>query len=185
MLQEELLDRPDRVADALDERKAVARIADRRRQNIREAHRAVVAQQQHVAVESAGNAGRKKAGAGNEVEPFGLVMGDGGARGRGPLAADHLGSAALHVVDDERHVAARTVEMRFDDLKRKRGRHRGIEGIPAPLQNAHSDRAGDPVGRGDNPERAVDLRAGCEAVGVDETHGTWGQGEQAAPRCGL
>ena len=155
----------DGGADALDQRIAVARIADRGGQHVRDAHRAVVAQQRHPGVEGAGNAGREQAGAGHEIEAeMVAVMRDGGAGRRRPLPADHLGLAAPHVVQDHRHVAARAVEMRLDHLQGERGRAGGVERVAAALQNAHADRGGDPMRRGHDAEGAVDLGPRGERV---------------------
>ena len=80
MLLEQVLHGVDGRADALDQRIAVARIADRGRQHVGDAHRAVVAQQRHPGVEGAGNAGREQPGAGHEIEAeLVAIMRDGGA----------------------------------------------------------------------------------------------------------
>ncbi len=111
--------------------------------------------------------------AGFLVRPFGaLVFGRiGDLVGRGTLAADHLGAAALGVVDNNRHIAARTVQMRLDHLQREGGGDAGVEGVAALLQNTHADRSGDPVRRGDDAEGAFDFRAGGERIGIDVPHG--------------
>ncbi len=175
---EQVLDGVDGGADALDQRIAVARIADRGRQHVGDAHRAVVAQQRHPGVERAGNAGREQAGAGDEIEAeLVAVMRDGGAGRHRALPADHLGLAAPHVVEDHRHVAARAVEVRLDHLQRERGRAGRIEGVAAALQDAHADGGRDPMGRGDDAEGAFDLGARGERIGIDEIHrcsGAWG-----------
>ena len=167
MLAEQLLDRPDRGVRALDQRMAVLRIGDRRRQHIGKLHRAVVAQQDHPAVEHAGDAGREQAGAGHHVEPFALVMRDRSAGWRGALAADDLRLALLHVIKNDRHVAAGAVQVRLDHLKRERGGDRGVERVAAALQRAHADRGRDPVRRRDDAERAVDLGPRGEGIGID------------------
>ena len=75
---------------------------DRRLQHVAQPQCAVVAQQQHPGFKRAGDAGRQQPGAGHHVEPFAPVMRDRCACGRGALAADHLGAAALDVVNDDR-----------------------------------------------------------------------------------
>ena len=171
MIAEQVLHGVDGGADALDQRIAVARIADRGREHVGDAHRAVVAQQRHPGVEGAGNAGRQQPGAGHQIEAeLVAVMRDGGAGRHRPLPADHLGLAAPHVVEDHRHVAARAVEVRLDHLQRERGRAGGVEGVAAALQDAHADRGRDPVGRGDDAEGALDLGAGGERIRIDEIH---------------
>ncbi|MHC2699167.1 hypothetical protein ACVMHZ_002300 [Bradyrhizobium liaoningense] len=167
MLAEQLLDGLDRGAGAFDQRIAVACVGDRRLQYVAHAHRAVVAQQHHPGFEGAGNAGREQAGARHHVEAFASVMCDGGARGCRALTADHLGAAALHVVDDDGYVAAGTVQMRLDHLEREGGGNAGIESIPALFQDGHADGRRNPVRGGDDPERAFDLRPRRERIGID------------------
>jgi len=130
-----------------------------------------VAQHQHVGVERTGHAGRQQAGAGDEVESEALVVGDGGAGRHGTLAANHLGLATLHRIQDQRHVAAGAAEMRLDHLQGEGGGHGGIESVAATLQYSHADAGGDPVRRGDDAEGADDLRPRGEGIGVDQSHG--------------
>ena len=136
MLAEQLLDRRDGGAGALDQRMAVLGVVDRGRQHVGELHRAVVAQQQHPGVERAGHAGGEQPGAGHKIEAEALEMRDGRGGRRRPLPADDLGLALAHVVQDHRHVAAGPVEMRLHDLQREGGRDRRVEGVAAPLQDA-------------------------------------------------
>ena len=70
MFAEKFRDRSDGGAGAFNQRIAVLRISDRRRQHFAQRHGAVVAQQQHPGLERARHAGGKQAGAGHEVEPF-------------------------------------------------------------------------------------------------------------------
>ena len=65
-------------------------------------------------------------------------------------------------MQDDRRIAARAVEMRLRHLKRERRRGGGIEGVPATFQHRHSDLARDPVGTGDDTERAGYLGASGE-----------------------
>jgi hypothetical protein len=74
-------------------------------------------------------------------------------------------------VHDDRDITARTIQMRLDDLQRKRGGDTGVEGIAALFQRRHPDRGGDPVGRSHDPESAFDFRPGGEWIGVDLAHG--------------
>ena len=170
MLAEQLGDRGDGGVGALKERMAVLRIADRGREHLGERERAVVAQQQHPGLEGAGHAGGKEPGAGDEVETLAAIVRDRRAGRRRALAADHFRLAAPHVVDDDRRVAARAVEMRLDHLQGERRGHGGVEGVAALLQGRHADRGGDPVRRGDDAEGALDLRTGGERVRIDEAH---------------
>ena len=137
MVAEHVLDHVDRGADALDQRIAVLRISDRRRQHVGKPHRAVVAQQQHPGVEHARDAGGEQPRARHEIEAkLVAIMLDGGAGRRRALPADHFGLAAPHVMEDHRHIAAGPIQMRLDDLQRERGRDAGVKGIAALLQNA-------------------------------------------------
>ena len=168
MIAEQLLDHGDGGAGALHNRMAALRVIDRRRQHVFESHGAVVAQQQHPGIEHARHAGRQQAGARHHVEAersrkCAMVS----AGRRRPLPADDLRLAALHVIENDRHVAARPVQMRLDDLQREGGGDAGIEGVAASFQNAHADRGRDPVRRGDHAEGAFDLGPGGERIGID------------------
>ena len=92
---------------------------------------------------------------------------DGGAGRRGALPADHLRLALAHVIENDRHVAARPVEMRLDHLQREGGGDRGVEGVAALFQRRHADGGGDPVRRGDDAEGAFDFGARGERIGID------------------
>ena len=121
----EILDQPlHRRGDARQDRVAVARIVDGRAHHIGDLHRAVVAQQQHPAVEGAGDHRGQEPGAGNEVDAQPLVMLDRGARRGRTLTADHFHLAGLGGPEDHRQIARRTVEMRLDHLQDQRRRHR-------------------------------------------------------------
>ena len=170
MVAKELGDRGDGGAGALDQRVTVLRVADRGREHLGKRHGSVVAQQQHPGLERAGHAGGEEAGAGHEIESLAAIMRDGGGGRRRSLTADHLRLAAPHVVNNDRHVAARTVEMRLDHLQRERRRHRRIEGVAALLQRRHADGGRDPMRRSDDAEGAFDLGPRRERVGIDVGH---------------
>ena len=171
VLAEQLLNDLDGRRRTLDQRIAVAGVGDRRLQHVAQPHRAVIAQQQHPGFERAGDAGGEQAGAGHHLQAFALVMRDGGFRGRGALAADHLGAAAFGVMDDDRHVAAGTVQMRLDHLQRKGGGDTGVEGVAAFFQDAHADGGSDPMRRSDHTKGAFDFRPCGERIGIDVAHG--------------
>jgi hypothetical protein len=61
--------------------------------------------------------------------------------------------------------------MRLHHLQREGGRNTGVERVAAFFQDAHADRGGDPVRRGDDAESAFDFRAGGERIGIDVAHG--------------
>ena len=170
---EQLFDGFDGGGGALEERIAVAGIGDRWFQHLAQPKGAVIAKQQHPGFKSAGNAGREQPGAGHHLQPLALVVRNGGACGRGTLAADHFGAPALDVVHDDRHVAARAVQMRFHHLQGEGGGDGGVECVAAFFQDAHADRGGDPVRGGNHPEHALDLGAGGEGIGIDVAHGLW------------
>src|SRR5882672_698001 len=95
-----------------------------------------------------------------------------GRAGRGwALAADHLGAAAFGIVDDDRYVAAGTVQMRLDHLQREGGGDTGVKGVAALLQNTHPDRGGDPVRRGYDAKGSLDFGPGGKGIGIDVAHG--------------
>ena len=103
--------------------------------------------------------------------PSAAVMRNRRAGRRRSLAADHLRTGPCgrrYRID--RHVAARPVQMRLDDLQGERGGARRIEGIAAPFEHRHADRCRDPVSRGDDPERAFDFGPGGEGIGIDIAH---------------
>src|SRR5690606_29468229 len=77
---------------------------------------------------------------------------------RDALAADHPHPVFPGAVEDDRNLATRPVEVRFDDLQDEACRRRGIEGVAALLQHGHSRGAGQPVGGGDHAEGADQFR---------------------------
>ena len=160
----------DRSVGTLDQRVTVVRIADGRGQHLAQRQRAVIAQQQHPGLERAGHAGCQKPGAGHEIETLATIIRDGGAGRRRALPTNDFGLAAARVVDDHRHVAAGTVEMRLDHLQDERGSDRGIERVAALFQRRHADGGRDPMGRCDDAEGAFDLRARRERVRIDHAH---------------
>ncbi len=60
--------------------------------------------------------------------------------------------------------------MRLDHLQGEGGCDRGVKGVAAPLQDRHADRSGDPMGRGDDAERAFEFRTGGERIWIDVGH---------------
>jgi hypothetical protein len=69
-------------------------------------------------------------------------------------------------VEDRRQIAARTAELRLEDLQHEPRRHAGIEGVAALLEHRHADRGRDPMRRGDDAEGSFDLGAGGEHEGL-------------------
>jgi len=86
---------------------------------------------------------------------------------RRSLAANHFGPIAFNIIENDRHVAARPVEMRLDDLQRECRRHCRVESIAALFQRRHADRGRDPMRGRNNAKGSFDLGAGREGIGVD------------------
>ena len=86
---------------------------------------------------------------------------------RWSLAANHFRPIAFDIIENDRHVAARPVEMRLDDLQRECRRHCSVESIAALFQRCHADRGRDPMRRRNNAKGSFDLGAGREGIGVD------------------
>jgi hypothetical protein len=167
VLPEQLFHGLDGCGRALHQRIALAGIADRGLQHVAQFHGAVIAEQQHPGFKRAGNAGGKQAGAWHHLQALAAIMRNGRFCRRRALATDHLGAAAFGVMHDDRHIAAGTVQMRLDHLQREGGGDAGVERIAALFQRGHPDRGSDPVGRGDDPERAFDFRPCGEWIGID------------------
>src|SRR5439155_11438697 len=81
---------------------------------------------------------------------------------RDALRAEDERLATFGAPEDRGQVAARPVRVRLDDLEREAGGDDGVEGVAAALEHGHPGCGGEPVGRGDHPERALQLGAGGE-----------------------
>ena len=150
---------------------AAPRVAERRLQHVAKPHGAVVAQDHHVSFERAGNARREKAGARHDVEAeMAAVVRNRRTSRRRPLPADDLRRAFLRIIDDDRHVAARTTKVRLYDLQRECGGDACVERIAAFFQDRHADGRRDPVRRRADAESTFDLRARSERAGIDVRH---------------
>ena len=153
----------DRGADPGYEREALLRVADRKREHVLEPPGTELLQQQQPAAERAGNAGREDAGARDElVSELAEALDRGGGRSD-PLAAERDRLAAGDRPEQRRHLAARPVQVRLDDLKREADRNCRVEGVAAALEHGHPRRGAEPVCRADHPERASELGTGREA----------------------
>ena len=170
-LTEQRLDPADGLADHRHQRIAALGIADGVFQDLARPHRAVVAQQPHPGVEGPRHDRGQQAGAGHEIQALGPVVRDGRARGCHALAADHLRLAGLLVVEDDRHLAARPVQVGLHHLEHEAGGHRRVEGVAALLENRHTARGRKPVGGRDDPEGAADFGSGCKHDGDDYNDG--------------
>ena len=162
VLAEELGHAGDRPADRGDQGVAGLRVPDRVAEHVAQPQRAVLAQQQQPAAERAGHARGQQPAAGHQVEPEAGVRVDGGGGRRGALPADHERLAAPGVVPDDRHLAARPVQVRLDHLEHEPGGDGRVERVAAALEDGHPGRRGQPVGGRDHPERPRELRPGRE-----------------------
>src|SRR5260370_187918 len=75
-----------------------------------------------------GTACPRTTGAGNKLLLLQEGKPYGGPRRIRSLALDPLGAGAIHILNEDRHVPAGTVQMRLDHLQRERGRNPGVEG---------------------------------------------------------
>ena len=158
VLAEQVRHAGDRPADRRHERVTGLGVADRVAEDVAQPEGAVLAQQEQPAAERAGHGSGEQAAAGYQVKSEVRVrVGGRGGRG-GALPADHERLAAPGVVADHRHLAARAVEVRLDDLEGEPGGDRGVERVAAPLKHGHADRRGQPVGGRHHPEGPGQLR---------------------------
>ena len=141
---------------------AVLRIADGKGQHVRQLPAAVIEEEAAPGAERAGDGGGKKAGTGNQIEFERGESGQGRGGGGGALAAENVLGAGDGVVEQDGSVAAGSVEMGLGDLEGEGGGAGGVEGVAAPFEDGHADRRCEPVGGGDDAERAGDFRPCCE-----------------------
>ena len=135
-------------------------------QHVAQAHRAVVAQEQHPAVEDPRHHRGEEPGPGHELEPERAIMGDGGPLRCRTLPTDDLAALQGRTPEDDGRVAAEPVLVGLDHLQ---GEGRGcgrVEGVATLLEARHGDGGGDPMSRGDDAEGALDLGPGGEHRGV-------------------
>src|SRR5438270_13262970 len=112
----------------MDRRVAVLGIADRRAENLVERHRPVIAQQPHQRAEGRGNCGGQQPGAGYQIEAELLTKPFDRRRSwRYTLTADHLAATVRLAPHQDRRLAERAVEMRFDHLQHKAGYRSRVE----------------------------------------------------------
>ena len=159
----------DAPADRGHERVPGLGVADRVAEHVAQRQPPVLAQQQEPGAERARHARGEQPAARHEVEPEVPVGLQGRRRRGGALAADDERLAAPRVVADHRHLAARAVQVRLDDLEHEAGRDRGVEGVAAFLQDGHAGRRGEPVRGRHHAERPRELRPGRELRNVRHT----------------
>src|SRR6202012_3658475 len=86
------------------------------------------------------------------------------------LAADDLRPPALRVMNQNRHIPARAVEVRLDNLQRESGGDAGVKGVASALENAHADRGRNPVRGRNDSKGSLNLGSGRESVRIDKAH---------------
>jgi len=171
VLAEDLLHGGDGRAAALNQRVAVAGVADGGLQHVAQAERAEVAQDHHVSLERSRHAGGQQASAWDDVEPEVVaIVRDRCAGGRRPLSAHDDGPLRLGVVQHDGDVTAGPAQVRLHYLQRESRGDAGVERVAAALQHAHTYRGCDPVSGGNDAEGAVDLGPGREGASVDVGH---------------
>src|SRR5262249_61869513 len=93
-----------------------------------------------------------------EIEAERAEVLDGRRRRQHALAADRLRPTALGAPDQDRHVAARSVQVRLHDLEHETRGDRRVEGVAAALEDAHAGGGSQPMRRGNRAEGAAKLR---------------------------
>ncbi len=172
VLLEQALDGGDRGRRALDDGMAVQGVRDGGLQHVPQAQRAEFGEHMHIGLERARNARGQQARARHDVEAqVPAVVRDRGARWCGSLPADDLRLVAAGLAVHHGDIAAGAAQVRLHYLQREGRGDAGVEGVAAPFQDAHADRRADPVRRGDDAERAVDLGPRREGTGVYVRHG--------------
>ena len=159
---EQVPDACDRGADRRHQRVAMAREGDCRLEHGAQPQRPMIAQHPQPGIEGAGHHGGEQSGPWHQVEPELPIGRDRGCLRRHTLAADHLDRVLAGAVQDDRQIAARTIQVRFDHLERESRGRCGVESVAAALEDGHAGCRGQPVRRRHHPERAEDLRAGRE-----------------------
>src|SRR5690606_30204831 len=93
-----------------------------------------------------------------------LYRSNGGRSWGRSLSTEHARATVAHGMENDRQIACRSVQVRFDHLQDKPGGNGGIKGIPALLKDRHTNRRSNPVGRSDHAERATDFWSGCKIL---------------------
>ena len=138
-----------------------------RREHVAQRERAERSQGGDPGVEGGRDARGQEAVAGDEVDAGGAEPGDGGARGRRAQAADGHHAAGTGIVDEDGHLAADAVVLRFEHGQGQPGGHARVDGVAAALEHAHARRGGQVVARGDHAVAAHDDGARGEGIPDD------------------
>ncbi len=169
LVAEQLGDPLDRPADRRDDGEAAVGKPDRELGDVREPPGAEVAEHEHPAVERARDDGGEEARPRDQVEAEVAKPVDRRALRRRSLRAEHPDVVALGRVDDRRQVASGPVQVRLDDLESKPRSDCRVERVSTALEDGHPGGRGEPVRRGDHPERAAQLRTCREGHAGDSS----------------
>ena len=154
----------DGVGAARRQGEAVTGVADGVLEDVAWRHGAVVAEQDHPAVEGAGHHQRQQAGAGYAVETE-VAVGLGRRLGRRrALAAQANDFVGIGLAEQRRHLTGGAVHVGLHHLQGEAHGAGRVEGVAAVLQHRHAGRRGQVVGRGADAEGTADLGARCEGV---------------------
>ncbi len=162
VLGEQLGHQLDGRGDPVDDRISVACVADRVAEHVAQRQGAVLAQQGQPTVPRTRHGRGEQSGAGNQVEALVAIALDGGACRRDTLSAQHPRGRIGRGGEHRGHLAAGTVEVRFDDLQDESRCHGRVKGVAALLQHGHAGRRREPVRARHHAERAGQLRPSCE-----------------------
>jgi hypothetical protein len=152
------LDALDGRRDSGDHGIPVFRIADREREQVLEAPRPELLEQQQPAAERTGDACGEKPCSGHQLVAERANPLDRRLRGSDALRAEDDRLAARRRPEDRRQVSSRPVEMRLDDLEREARRDGGVERVAAAFEHGHADARREPVRGRDGAEAAAQLR---------------------------
>src|SRR6266699_3857407 len=141
---------------------AGARVTDGKLENVAQVPRAMVAQERQPCAQAAGHTSGDEPRAWDLLEAHRPNLFDGRRLRRRALAAYDLDLSDGRIPKDDWDLASQSVEVRFDDLQDESGGDSGVECVSTPLEHRHRARGGEPVGRADNAERALDERSGSE-----------------------
>jgi hypothetical protein len=137
----------DRLGNPRHQRKAVARIADRRCQHLAQRPRAVLAQHGEPRGERPRHRRTQQADARNLLETEAAKGRGAGLGRRATLSADGVHAPLALAPQQDRRFAAGAVEVRLHHLQHKARCNRGVEGVAAAFEHAHRGLRGQPVGR--------------------------------------
>ena len=152
--------RNDRADDARHQRKAALRIEDRIGEHVARLERAVVAQQQHPAVERARHDGGQQARSGHlRAGPSRSSRSTVASAGNGPCPQMTSGACEPARCTIAGNSPPGPLRCGSTICSTKPAADRGIEGVSAALENRHAGLRRKPVRRRHRAERAADIRS--------------------------